>query len=122
VEQHLNAGITKKVVAGFSPDQGIMGQRIGVAIALRLGDPAFLLHHVDETVGKTEHNLLWRFCGAFGRCIEATHRSRQSSDSGAAAEAVFFQQQNAGAALGGGESRRHPGGAAADHQNVCVES
>ena len=122
VKQHLDAGFGKKVIAGFAPDQGIVRQRIGVAVSLRLGDAALFLHHLDEAVGETEHHLFGRLCGAFGRRIEAADRSRQSGDRGAAAETVFFQQQNAGARPGGGERRRDPGGAAADHQNIRVES
>ena len=37
-------------------------------------------------------------------------------------KSVFFQQQNPGAGPGGGKCRRDPCRAAADHQNIGVES
>ena len=90
VKKDLNAGLGKEVVAGFAPNQWIMRQRVGVAVALRLGDPALGLHHLDEAVGKTKHHLFGRLCRAFGRGIETAHRSRETGNGGAAAEAVLL--------------------------------
>ena len=109
------------MIARLPPNQGIVRQRVGIAVSLRPGDPALAFHHLDEAIGETEHHLLRRLGGSFGGRIEAADRARKSGDGGAAGETVFFQQQNARACPGGSECRRDAGCAAADDENIRVE-
>ncbi len=71
MKQHLGARFRKQMVPYFAPDQRVVRQRIGFAVADRIRDAALDLHHIDKAIGKSENDL-------FG-CGRSSHRSRRTS-------------------------------------------
>src|SRR6516165_7576299 len=58
MKQDLGARLGKQIVCCFAPDQRIVRQSKGLAVAEGIGDSALYLHDVDEAIGESEYNSL----------------------------------------------------------------